>query len=63
MLSIPDTDQEAVTLKLPWRPQDVQDTRALGYLLRKAAIREWNKPSRKKFLSVNKDEKKKELEI
>ena len=29
--------QEAVTLKLPWRPQDVQDARAVGYLLRKAA--------------------------
>jgi hypothetical protein len=25
--------QEAVTLKLPWRPQDVQDARAVGKLL------------------------------
>jgi hypothetical protein len=29
--------QEAVKLKLTWRPQDVQDARAVGYLLRKAA--------------------------
>ena len=38
--------QEAVTLKLPWRPQDVQDARAMGYLLRQAANREWNQPKR-----------------
>jgi hypothetical protein len=49
--------QEAVTLKLPWRPQDVQDARALGYLLRKAANGEWNQPMRKKFVAINKDEK------
>jgi hypothetical protein len=49
--------QEAVTLKLPWRPQDFQDARAIGYLLRKAANREWNQPRRKKFVAVNKDEK------
>ena len=48
--------QEAVTLKLPWRPQDVQDARIMGYLLRKAANREWNQLRRKKF-AVNKDEK------
>ena len=35
-------EQEAVMLKLPWSPQDVQDTRAMGYLLRKATNREWN---------------------
>jgi hypothetical protein len=29
--------QKPVTLKLPWRPQDVQDSRIVGYLLRKAA--------------------------
>jgi hypothetical protein len=28
--------QEAVTLKLPWRPQGVRDARAMGYLLRKS---------------------------
>ena len=50
-------EQEAITLKLPWRPQDVQDTRAMGYLLRKAANREWNQPRRKQFVAVNKDEK------
>jgi hypothetical protein len=53
--------QEAITLKVPWRPQDVGDARTMGHLLRKAAIREWNQPSRKKFVAVNKDEK--ELEI
>ena len=26
--------QEAVTLKLPWRPKDVKDARVMGYLLR-----------------------------
>ena len=31
-----------VKLGLPWRPQDVRDARAMGYLLRKAATREWN---------------------
>jgi len=49
--------QKAVTLKLPWRPRDVQDARAMGYLLRKAANREWNQPRRKKSVTVNKDEK------
>jgi hypothetical protein len=49
--------QEAVTLKLPWRPQDVRDVRAVGYLLWKAANRKWNQPRRKKFVAVNKDEK------
>ena len=31
--------------------------RAMGFLLRKAANREWNQPRRKKSVSVNKDEK------
>jgi hypothetical protein len=31
------------------------------YLLRKAANREWNQPGRKKFVTVNKDEKKLEI--
>jgi hypothetical protein len=35
-------EQEAVTLKMPWRFQDVWDARAMGYLLRKAVSREWN---------------------
>jgi hypothetical protein len=34
--------QEAVTLMLSWRPQNVQDTRAICYLLRSAANKEWN---------------------
>jgi hypothetical protein len=49
--------QEAVTLKLPWRPQDVRDARTMGYLLRKTANREWKQTRRKKFVAVNKDEK------
>ena len=44
-------------LKLPWIPQDVRDARATGYLLRKAANREWKQPKGKKFAAVNKDEK------
>ena len=50
-------EQEAVTLKLSWRPQDDRDARAMGYLLRKAANREWNQPRRKNFVAVKKDEK------
>ena len=49
--------QEAVILKLPWRLKDVKDARGMGYMLRKAAIREWNQPRRKQFVAVNKDEK------
>ena len=49
--------EEAVTLKLPWRLRDVKDARAMGYMLRKAANREWNQPRRKQFVAVNKDEK------
>jgi hypothetical protein len=53
--------QEAVTLKLPWRSQDIRDARAMGYLLRKVANREWDQPRRKKFVIVSKT--KEELEI
>ena len=49
--------QEAVTLKLPWRLKDVKDARAMGYMLKKAANREWNQPRRKQFVALNKDEK------
>jgi len=49
--------QEAVTMKLPWRPQDVRDVRAMDYLLRKTANREWNQHRRKTFVAVNEDEK------
>jgi hypothetical protein len=34
--------KEAVALKLPWRLKDVKDARVMGYMLRKAANREWN---------------------
>ena len=50
-------EHEAVTLKLPWRRQDVKDARAMAYLLRKAANREWNQSRRNMFVTVNKDEK------
>ena len=49
--------QKAVALKLPWRPQDVQDSSAVSYLLRKTPNREWNQPRRKQFVAVNKDDK------
>ena len=49
--------QEAVTLKLPWRLKDIKDARAMGYMLRKAANREWNQPRRKQFIAISKDEK------
>ena len=38
--------QNDIKLKLPWRPQDIRDARAVGYLLRKAANREWKQPKR-----------------
>jgi hypothetical protein len=41
--------EEAVTLKLPWRCKDVKDARAMGYMLRKDANREWNQSRRKQF--------------
>jgi hypothetical protein len=49
--------KEAITMELPWRPQDVQDARAMTYLLKKAANGEWNQLKRKKFVAVNKDNK------
>ena len=49
--------QKAVILKLPWKCQDVGDVRAVGYLLRKDANREWNQPRNQKFVAVKKDEK------
>jgi hypothetical protein len=49
--------QEAITLKLPWKPQDA---RAMGYLLRNAANREWNQPRKRSLLQSTKV---KELEI
>jgi hypothetical protein len=42
---------------LPWRLKDVKDARAMGYMLRNAANREWNQHRRKQFVAVNKDEK------
>ena len=42
---------------MTWGPQDVKDARAMGYLLKKAAIMEGNQPGRKQFVAVNTDEK------
>ena len=50
-------EQEAIKLKLPWRPQDGIYARAVGHLPRKAANREWNQPKRKKCLGVIKAER------
>ena len=54
---IPDTETRRCSVKVALGSQDVRDARAVGYLLRKAANREWNQPRRKKFVVVNKDEK------
>jgi hypothetical protein len=50
-------EQEAVKLKLPWRLQDIRVPRAMGYLLRKAANREWNHFKRKKCVAIIKAER------
>ena len=42
---------------LSWRPQDVGDARAVGYLSRKATNREWNQAKRKKCVIVIKAER------
>jgi hypothetical protein len=34
-------------LRLPWRLQDIQDTRVVGYLLKNYTNRELNQPRRK----------------
>jgi hypothetical protein len=47
-------EQEAVKLKLPWISQDVRDARAMGYLLRKSANKDWNQSKRQKCVVVNK---------
>ena len=44
--------QGVVKLKLPWRPQDVQDVGTMGYLLRKAINRVWNQPKRMKLVAA-----------
>ena len=36
---------------LPWRPEDVGDDRAMGYLPKKADNKEWSHP--KKKVAVN----------
>ena len=56
---------EPVTLNLPWKLQDVQDVRAMSYLLRNAANREWNQPRKKEvcYYQQKWKKKKKELEI
>jgi hypothetical protein len=49
--------QEAIALKLPWGLKDIKDARAMGYMLRKHANREWNQPRRNQLVAINKDEK------
>jgi hypothetical protein len=39
-------EQEAIMLKLPWRLQNVQEARAMRYMLRKAVNGEWNQRKR-----------------
>lgn len=48
---------EAVKVKpgFPWRPQDVEDARAMRYLPGRAADTEWNQTKREKY--VNKAER------
>ena len=37
---------EALKLRpgLPWKPQNIEDARAMGYLQKKAVNGDWNKP-------------------
>jgi hypothetical protein len=44
--------QEALSLKLPWRTKDVNRSRAMGYLPKKAANWKWNQPRRYKLQST-----------
>jgi hypothetical protein len=53
--------QEAVTLKLYWRPKDVKDARAVGYLPRKLLTGNGTSPVERSLLQSTK--MKKELEI
>lgn len=39
-----------VTMWLPWRPQDVRDARAMEFLPKRAANRDWNQPKKKKCM-------------
>ena len=45
-------EQEAIKLNLSWRPQNVRFVRSMRYLPRQAANREWNQPTRMKFVSA-----------
>ena len=47
-------EQEAVKLKLLWRPQNVRHSSAVGLLLGKAVNREWKQPKTKNCVAVNK---------
>lgn len=37
-----------------WRPQEVRDTRAMEYVLKRPANRVWSQPKRKKCAAINK---------
>lgn len=50
---------QAVKVKpgLPWRPQNVGDARAVGYLPRRTANRKWNQSKREKCAAANQAER------
>jgi hypothetical protein len=54
---IPDIKKRSCNIEIAWRFKDVKDARAMGYMVRKAANREWNQSRRKQFVAVNKEEK------
>jgi hypothetical protein len=56
-------EQEAVKLKLMWRPQDVKDARTVGYLSRTATNREWMFSAQEKEVCCSQQRKKRELDI
>jgi hypothetical protein len=54
--------QEAVTLKLSWRPQSVQDGKAMHVLsAEESCLQLWNQPRRKKLVQSTKMKKEKRI--
>ena len=49
-------EKEAEKLKIHKRPPNMKDARAMGYLPRKAANREWKQSKGMNFVVSNKDE-------
>lgn len=48
---------------LPWRPQDAEDARVVGYMPRRASDQVWNQPNRKKCVAVLKTTLASDIEI